>query len=135
MFRVVVVGLGLAISVSTANAQITTYIAPPRQPKPTPQMVAAADSVRQDSIATMAMTNMKSWVDSAAGVVIPSSVGDSTRAPSSTGDSLPPAIVTTFEDGAVAPETASELPTIGVLGLFAFAAGAILLAGRAKPRG
>jgi hypothetical protein len=130
MFRAVVVALGLAVSVSTASAQITTYIAPPRPAKPTPQMVASADSARADSAAAVAMTNMKSWVDSAAGVTVPSRVGDTAvRA-----DSVPPVGVTTFEDGAVAPNTASALPTIGLIGLVAFVLGAVLLAGRPRTR-
>lgn len=130
MFRAVLVGLGLAISVTTANAQITTYIAPPRPAKPTPQMVAAADSARADSAAAVAMTNMKTWVDSAAGIAVPARVGDSTMR----ADSVPPVVVTTFEDGAVAPNTASALPTIGLIGLVAFAAGVVLLAGRPRTR-
>ena len=128
MFRAGFMGLALAVSASVAHAQITTYIAPPRQPKPSPQMVAAADSARADSAAAVAMTNMKSWVDSAAGVAVPPSVGDTTRA-----DSVPPAVVTTFEDGAVAPNTASALPTIAVFGVAVFAAGAVLLA-TGRPR-
>ena len=130
MFRAVVVALGLAVSVSAANAQITTYIAPPRPAKPTPQMVAAADSARADSAAAVAMTNMKTWVDSAAGITVPSRVGDSTMR----ADSVPPAVVTTFQDGTVAPNTASFLPTIGLFGVIAFAVGAVLLAGRPRPK-
>ena len=131
MFRAVVVALGLALSAGTAGAQITTYVAPPRAAKPTPQMVAAADSARADSAATVAMTNMKSWVDSAAGITVPSRVGDSTVAVI---DSIPPAVVTTFENGAVAPDTASALPTIGVIGLVALAVGTVLLVGRSRSR-
>lgn len=122
MFRALLVGVGLALSASAAHAQITTYIAPPR-PKASPQMVAAADSARADSAAAVAMTNMKTWVDSAAGVSVPANVGDTTRV-----DSIPPAVVTTFEDGSVAPNTASALPTIALAGVVFFAAGAVLLA-------
>ena len=130
MFKAVVVALGLAVSAGAANAQITTYIAPPRPAKPTPAMVAAADSARADSTAAVAMTNMKTWVDSAAGVVVPSRVGDTTTR----ADSLPPAVVTTFENGSVAPNTASALPTIGLIGIVLFAAGAVLLATGPRPR-
>jgi hypothetical protein len=127
MFRAVVVGVALVVSASAAHAQITTYIAPPRA-KATPQMVAAADSARADSAAAVAMTNMKSWVDSAAGVTVPANVGDTTRA-----DSVPPAVVTTFTDGSVAPNTASALPAIAVFGVVTLAAGAMLLVtGRAR---
>ena len=124
MFRAVVVALVLAVSAGAAQAQITTYIAPPRPAKPTPAMVAAADSARADSTAAVAMTNMKTWVDSAAGVTVPSRVGDTTTART---DSLPPTVVTTFENGAVAPNTASALPTIGLIGIVVFGVGAWLL--------
>ena len=52
------------------------------------------------------MTNMKEWVDSAAGIAVPENVGDS----------LPPVSVTTFEEGSVAPATASDLPSIALVG-------------------
>jgi hypothetical protein len=133
MFRAVVLALGLAAgAAAAAQAQITTYVAPPRAPAPTPQMVAAADSARADSIAEVAMTNMKTWVDSAAGIAVPPSVGDSSVVAS---DSLPPVVVTTFENGAVAPNTASLLPTVALAGVVAFAAGALLLGSGRSGRG
>ncbi|MEX2151837.1 MAG: hypothetical protein WD825_00765 [Gemmatimonadaceae bacterium] len=76
-------------------------------------------------MAQAAMTNMKVWVDSAAGVSIPSHVGDSTVA-----DPGRPVVTTTFEDGSVAPATASALPTLALLGAIVCIVGAILLAAR-----
>ena len=123
MFRAVLAGLALTLSASQASAQITTYVAPPRPAAPDPAVVAAADSSRRDSLAAVAMTNMKEWVDSAAGIAVPENVGDS----------LPPISVTTFEDGSVAPATASDLPTLALVGFVFLVVGAGLVANR--PRG
>lgn len=123
MFRAVLAGLALTLSVSQASAQITTYVAPSRPAAPDPAMVAATDSARRDSLAAVAMTNMKEWVDSAAGISVPENVGDS----------LPPVSVTTFEDGSVAPATASDLPTLALVGFVFLLVGAGLVANR--PRG
>lgn len=123
MLRAVLAGVALALCASQASAQITTYVAPPRPPAPDPALVAVSDSVRRDSLAQVAMTNMKEWVDSAAGIAVPERVGDS----------LPPVSVTTFEDGSVAPATASDLPTIALVGFVFLVLGAGLIANR--PRG
>lgn len=123
MFRAVLAGLALTLSASQASAQITTYVAPSRPAAPDPAMVAATDSARRDSLAAVAMTNMKEWVDSAAGIAVPENVGDS----------LPPVSVTTFEDGSVAPATASDLPTLALVGCVFLLVGAGLVANR--PRG
>ena len=115
----------LVLSAAQLGAQITTYVAPPRTQMPSARMVAAADSAQRDSIAQATMTNMKAWVDSASGIAVPAHVGDSIPA----GDPGRP-VTTTFEDGAVAPATASNLPSLSVLGLLAIAAGALLLTRR-----
>jgi hypothetical protein len=122
MFRAVLAGIALTLSASQASAQITTYVAPSRPPAPDPAVVAATDSARRDSLAAVAMTNMKEWVDSAAGIAVPESVGDS----------LPPVSVTTFEDGSVAPATASDLPTLALVGFVFLLLGAGLVANRPK---
>jgi hypothetical protein len=123
MLRAVLAGVALTLCASQASAQITTYVAPSRPAAPDPAVVAVADSVRRDSLAQVAMTNMKEWVDSAAGVTVPANVGDS----------LPPVAVTTFENGSVAPATASDLPTLALVGSVLLLLGAGLLAKR--PRG
>lgn len=120
MFRTVLVGVGLVLSASQLSAQITTFVAPDRPPAPTPQMVASADSVQRDSVAQATMTNMKAWVDSAAGIAVPSHVGDSTAID----PGLP--VATTFVDGSVAPATASSLPALALFGFAAIAVGALL---------
>lgn len=123
MLRAILAGAALTLCASQARAQITTYVAPSRPAAADPAVVAAADSVRRDSLAAVAMTNMKEWVDSAAGIAVPENVGDS----------LPPVAVTTFEDGSVAPATASDLPTLAVVGVLFLLLGAGLVATR--PRG
>src|SRR5688572_11846630 len=122
MFRTVFVGVALVLGASELSAQITTYIAPARPPAPSPQMVAAADSAQRDSVAQVTMTNMKAWVDSAAGVTVPAHVGDSIPAD----DPGRPVTTTTFVDRSVAPATASNLPAFTLLGLLAIAVGAAL---------
>jgi len=119
-------GTLLLFGSSVASAQITTYVAHPKEPLKTPAMVAAADSAKRDSIADMAMTNMKAWVDSAAGVSVPATVGmtDTSR--------VVDTAVTAFSNGTVAPATASELPAMVVLGLGAMVVGAALLATRQR---
>ena len=141
MVRTLCTGLALVFFASSAQAQITTYVAPPRAAAPTRQMVASADSARRDSVAQVAMTNMKAWVDSAAGVPIPPYVGrvDSAALVNDPGRPVNAALVndsnrpvTTFSDGSVAPATASALPTLVVIGAVCFAIGAALLATRSK---
>ncbi len=124
MFRAAIVVAALMGLSSAAGAQITTYIAPPK-PAMTPQMVASADSARKDSVAAVAVTNMKAWVDSAAGVTVPASVGDSTVDPGKPE-------LTTFSNGALAPNTATPLPAMGLFGVLVAIAGAGML--MRKPR-
>lgn len=127
MFRVVIAGVALVLSANAAAAQITTYVATPRPLAATPQMVAAADSARKDAVAQVAVTNLKAWVDSAAGVAIPQHVG---AVDSSALANDPGRPVTTFSEGSVAPATGSELPAIALLGVVALGIGAALLATR-----
>jgi hypothetical protein len=126
MFRAVLGGIVLCLSAGVASAQITTYVAPPRPLAQTP-MVAAADSVQRDSVARAAMTNMKTWVDSAAGVAVPAHVGDTVVV----ADPGRP-VTTTFADGSVAPATASPLPSLALAGLVSLVIGALLLAHRQR---
>jgi hypothetical protein len=135
MLRAVFAGVLLALSASDGSAQITTYVAPPRPVTPS-RAAAAADSVRRDSVDKATMTNMKAWVDSAAGVAVPAHVGDSTTTPPAPAPAPAPPVVreepvaTTFENGSVAPATASNLPAISLLGVLGIAFGAVLLARR-----
>lgn len=126
MFRTVLTGVALALGAAQAHAQITTYVAPGRPAAPDPAVVAAADSARKDSVSRVAVTNMAEWVDSAAGVTVPATVGDTVNDPGRP-------VTTSFSDGAVAPATASALPMIAVGGAVLLIVGAALLVNR--PRG
>lgn len=118
MFRKFLVVAALVLAAKPAAAQITTYIAPPRATEAR-ELIAAADSARRDSVERTTLANMTAWVDSAAGVSVPASVGDTTD---------PGRPVTTFADGSVAPATASPLPALMLLGALAFVSGLVLLA-------
>lgn len=128
MVRTLFAATALILTASSASAQITTFIAPPRPLAESRQMIAIADSARRDSAAVATMTNMKAWVDSAAGVAVPSTVGQVDSAALVNDPGRP---VTTFSDGTVAPATASALPTLALFGIVLLAAGFILLR---KPR-
>lgn len=125
MFRRFLTVAVLLLAARPAAAQITTYIAPPRANLESRQLLAATDSVRRDSVERATLTSMTAWVDSAAGVTVPTSVGV---------DSIDPGrpVVTSFEEGSVAPATASALPALLLVGVVAFGAGMVLLA---RPRG
>jgi hypothetical protein len=122
MFRRILTVAVLLVAARPAAAQITTYIAPPRATVESRQLIAAADSAQRDSVERATLTNMTAWVDSAAGVSVPATVGaDSTD---------PGRPITSFAEGSVAPATASALPALMLLGFVAFGAGIVLLARR-----
>jgi hypothetical protein len=123
MFRSLFAGVALALCARESAAQITTYVPPARATVPA-RVIAAADSARRDSVATATMSNMKAWVDSAAGVAVPAHVGDSVVV--DPGDPGRP-VATTFADGAVAPATASNLPIIAFGGILGIVVGAFML--------
>jgi len=137
MYRGLFAGLTMLVSASQLSAQITTYVPPSRQPAPTAQAVATADSVRRDSVARVSMRNMKEWVDSAAGVAIPASEASAAALPFDSTvvvrqDTAGHTVVTTFNNGSVAPETASDLPALLVLGVVGLVVGAGLLTNRSR---
>ena len=121
MFRRFLMVAALVFAARPAAAQITTYVAPPRPSAESRQLIASADSARRDSLERRTLTNMTAWVDSAAAVSVPSTVGDSVD---------PGRPVTTFAEGSVAPATASPLPVLMLFGVMAFGAGIVLLARR-----
>ncbi|MEX2179617.1 MAG: hypothetical protein WD801_12955 [Gemmatimonadaceae bacterium] len=123
MVRTMFLSAMLLLAASAAGAQITTYVAPPRAPLQFPQTIAVADSAREAEITTE-MTNMRAWVDSAAGVDVPAIVGVDTVVYS------PP--VVTFTDGAVAPATASPLSALALFGIASLVMGAGLLMRRPR---
>jgi len=117
---------------SRAQAQFTTFIPPQTAAQDSVRAVAMADSAKAvaDTSTALAITNMKTWVDSAAGVASPpiTPLADSATAATES---------TTFVNGARAPATASDLPLLFLLGAGAFLIGVLLLGGREphRPRG
>jgi hypothetical protein len=116
----------LAALPKMAAAQFTTFIPP--QTKVTDSVkavVAAEEKARVDSTNVARITNMKVWVDSAAGVLpTPNTTADSLAAGLPVGaDSV------TMPSGTRAPATASALPLFAFAGLFLIVAGAVLLRG------
>jgi hypothetical protein len=129
-------GLVLVAGVSSAAAaQFTTFIPPQTKAGDSVKAaVATQQRVKADSIQRVQLTNMKTWVDSAAGVVAPPAA---TRADSLMGsppDSLTKSQVVvdsapTLKNGARAPETASDLPLLALLGAMGLGIGTVMLAG------
>ena len=79
------------------------------------------------------MTNMKAWVDSAAGVPVPAYVGRVDSAALANDAGRP--VVTTFSNGSVAPATASNLPALVLIGLATMTLGAAVLGARRLLKG
>ena len=139
-FRYLVAFAFIAGVSSAASAQFTTFIPPHTKAADSAKTaVAAQQRAEADSIQRVQLTNMKTWVDSAAGVVAPPTA---TRADSLMGsppDSLtraqaaPQAVATdtapTLKNGARAPETASNLPLFALLGAMGLGIGTVMLAG------
>jgi len=117
-------------------AQFTTFVAPPRKAaadSAKPSVVAVAKA-RADSVSRMSLTDMKAWVDSAAGTTKPAlSATDTamTRADTLVATTSTPSATahttSTFSNGAIAPNTATSLPTLLVAGLLSLTAGLLLL--------
>lgn len=115
---------------SRAQAQFTTFIPPQTVVQDSAaRAVAVADSVKAvaDTSTALAITNMKTWVDSASGIASP----PITPLPASSAAAA--AESTTFVNGARAPATASDLPLLLLLGCAAFVSGLVLLR-RREPR-
>jgi len=121
------------LPVVSASAQFTTYVPPQPRRVDSAAVVAVGDSARApvsaDSAQRLAITNMKAWVDSAAGDVTgrrltatehETGVGGTTTATTRSATS-------TFRDGGTAPNTASPLPTLALFGAGALAVGVLLL--------
>ena len=119
-----------------ASAQITTFVPPPRKVDSVKQAIVAEQRTKTDSVARMTLTDMKAWVDSAAGVAETVGVVVDTAAPATPVPVKPRppvgATTTTFSDGAVAPDTASPLPLLALAGLVSLIAGVVLLSGRRR---
>jgi len=124
----------MIVGAGTAKAQITTVVAsPPRKTEPAQQAAAQQrERVAQDSVARVAMTGMKEWVDSASAALavrpdtVPTTADTALatpRAAAATPKSDTSATARTsepppeFKDGARAPDTATSIPAIGLAGI------------------
>ena len=134
------VALALTLTATPAAAQFTAVVQPPKaRPAATADAAAqATPGARSDSAGRTALTDMRAWVDSAAGVIAPdsTSAADSTKRDSShvwtssagavvPADSTP--VARDAGDGTRAPDTATMLPAIAALGAGLLVAGAWLL--------
>jgi len=125
---------------AVASAQFTTFVAPPRKAAvdSAPATVAAAKA-RADSVARMSLTDMKAWVDSAAGTGTQvASAAETTMTAANAASPAAPAphgdvrSTTSFANGAIAPNTASPLPAYLAAGLATFSVGLFLLRRRRR---
>jgi hypothetical protein len=129
----------MAVMPAAAKAQITTFIAPPNPVKDSIKAAAVAEQrATADSITHAQITDMKAWVDSAAGVApIAARTDTKTWVDSAAATSLSTSAdtsgrsVTSTSNGIIAPSTASPLPFILVLGTAAMVLGLVLLGGPA----
>jgi hypothetical protein len=124
---------------ATAAGQFTTFT-PPR-PRVDSARIAPTPAQQQataDSATRVAITNMKAWVDSAAGDVVVNRVDSTGRPVAAPGPvtsgatpsdraATPAESTMTFRDGARAPDTATWLPLLVLVGTGAVGAGVLLL--------
>jgi uncharacterized membrane protein len=111
-----------------AGAQFTTFIPPQNKVADSVKAAVVAEQKAQaDSVAAMQITNMKTWVDSAAGIApTPTTAADSLATAIAANDSTTTS-ASQFPNGTRAPETASALPLLVLLGTVALALGGVLL--------
>jgi len=121
----------LVIVPGAAQSQFTTFIPPRNKVADSVKAVVAAEQKAQsDSAQRLQITNMKTWVDSAAGIVTPA-----TRADSLAQSAAVLTDTTTFRNGSRAPATASSLPLLATLGCAALLIGACLVGGDRRQDG
>jgi hypothetical protein len=107
-----------------AGAQFTTFIPPKNKVADSVKAaVVAQQKAQEDSVVSTQITNMRTWVDSAAGLV-PTTT---TAADSLAQRTATAAETTTFANGSRAPATASWLPLLALGGAAALLAGLFLV--------
>jgi hypothetical protein len=123
--------LAALLAAPAASAQFTGLVTPPPRPAPPVEIVARAGDVSADTTTARRMTDMKAWVDSAAVAVAAQAPQDTATPPVIV--ETPPAVVpppqqevTAFREGAPAPDTATPLPALLLLGAGLVAGGAAL---------
>jgi hypothetical protein len=126
---------------AAAAAQFTTFIPPQNKAADSVKVaVAAQKSAQADTSLNTRLTNLKTWVDSAAGVVAtPRAAQDSLAVmnpaiPASDSVSMKLSDTATLRNGARAPATASDLPLLALVGAATLGLGALLLGTGGKQR-
>ncbi len=119
------------LAVPAASAQFTGLVTPPPRPAPPVEIIAAGGAVAADTTAAARMTDMKAWVDSAAVAVAAQAPQDTATPPvvietPAAADPAPQQEVTAFQEGTPAPNTATVLPALLLLGAGLIAGGAAL---------
>ena len=126
---------------AAAGGQFTAFTPPRPRVDTTARPVltpAQQQQVAADSMARVTITNMKAWVDSAAGDVVVNRVDSTGRPVAATGPVTSGAAnagrtaaaaesTMTFRDGARAPDTATYLPLLLLVGTGAIGVGVVLL--------
>lgn len=134
--RSICVALALTLSASPAAAQFTAVVQPPKSRPAADAAAATTPGATTNAQGNTALSDMRAWVDSAAGVSAPAvadSLRDSTRVTTAAAgvvvDSTveTPAATAIDEGGMRAPDTATLLPAAAVIGLVMLGAGAWLL--------
>jgi hypothetical protein len=119
------------VAAPSASAQFTGLVTPPPRPAPPVEMIAEAGAVAADTTAAARMSDMKAWVDSAAVAVAAQAPQDTVTPPvvietPAAAEPAPRQEVTAFQEGAPAPNTATALPALLLLGAGLIAGGAAL---------
>ena len=120
------------LAAPAASAQFTGLVTPPPRPAPPAELVARAGDVTSDTAVERRMTDMKAWVDSAAVAVEAQAPRDTATPPPAIVETPPAAEpapqeeVSAFREGAPAPDTATPLPALLLLGAGLIAGGAAL---------
>lgn len=130
--------VALVLGSAEASAQFTGVVVPPKaKAAPVVDTVPRSVAEMRDSVSRVNLSNMKDWVDSAAVAltVVPTPVAVDTamaRIPAAPpvvarDTSARAAATTEFREGAPAPNTATPLPLLALLGLTSLGAGIWLL--------
>jgi hypothetical protein len=121
--------LAALLAVPGASAQFTGLVTPPPRPAPPVEIIARAGAVA-DTNAAARMSDMKAWVDSAAVAVAAQAPQDTATPPvviqTPAAEPAPQEEVAAFREGAPAPNTATALPALLLLGLGLVAGGTAL---------
>ena len=127
--KLLVATLTLCLAPIPARAQFTAVITPPKKEEPAPVVEAPA---KRDSLRITRLSDMRAWVDSAAGA-LGAGVPPATVTPPK--DSLPAPVAPSpkpvvpvakqgdLHSGARAPDTATPLPLLVVAGALLLAIG------------